>query len=399
MDKASPIGGDQQQQHWSCKASPAFQSAAMRAAHGHEHYQPSLQSARGTLGGTPNPKDVDERASLTATTAVRAPHASVVHAARGERDEGGGLPMAFTFDQSPIGLKLHWEGESPHKSDAGSEGVGAVRVRAVTEGGKAQLLGITPGWEVVRVNQEPVAQLSENALMHHLHKVRPLTLWLVPPPPYIAFVFDAGPTGLSLHWEKDEDADSQSTAPIGVVRVQSIKQGGLADTLGVRAGWELMQIDGTRVANLGEEDFIDLLTDRPATLFFLPSTARIQAAAKRLSTMADMLGGHANNVPDSYSGALVAFKFDEHPTGLKLGWEQSCAIASRQPCMQSGQIDCHPDTLLSVAQANSGELHDAPNTHSRVRAHAIAERPPCVSHLLLREVKHRLTASLVGGSS
>ena len=328
MEMASPLWGDQQQHS---SAAPAFPASPVMQSTPHMHKRQSSSDATRVAHGTLSPGE-----DSVATVAVRAPpRASVVH---GAQDEGR-LPVAFTFDQNPIGLHLHWEGDSPDKSDAGPEGVvGAVRVRAVAEGGLAQRLGIVTGWEVVRVNQEPVARLSESALMEVLHAVRPLTLWLVPPPRLMACVFDAGPTGLSLHWEQDnhDHAGAQSAGALGVVRVQSIKHGGLADTLGVRSGWELMQIDETPVANLCEEDFIDLLSDRPATLFFLPTAARIEASAKRLSTMAELLRSHASHPPapepDSGSGSLVAFQFDESPTGLKLGWEQSCVIASRQPC-------------------------------------------------------------------
>ena len=131
-----------------------------------------------------------------------------------------GTAVAYTFgDETPTGLRLHWE-----------ETEGVVSIVGINAGGEAERQGLVVGSQLERVNGRPMAGIRPDELTMLIAE-RPLTLHFVPPEDaqmeqrgvLLACEFDQGPTGLKLHWDEGELGDAR------VVRVSSVDAGSQAE--------------------------------------------------------------------------------------------------------------------------------------------------------------------------
>ena len=141
-------------------------------------------------------------------------------------------------------------------------------VASVVQGSQADKHGLARGWVLERINETPVAGLTQEEMLEKLAG-RPQTLSLVPPPQPTPFSFDASPTGMRLRFDVTA-SDATSEGCVSVVVVEQILEGSQAERLGLAAGWELVAIDSHSIADKDEPTLMALLARRPATFHLCP---------------------------------------------------------------------------------------------------------------------------------
>ena len=154
---------------------------------------PGLRSTGGPLARVPTglPPKAARKAARKASAAFP-PQPKETRASIEDKLEGA---VPFEFDSvSSVGIRLQID------SDSLTRRVDVVRVAGLTEHGNATVMGVQVGAELVSVGSPvagrrgtPVAGLPEPEV-RQMAAQRPVTLWLLPPPPDLAAAFASAPT-------------------------------------------------------------------------------------------------------------------------------------------------------------------------------------------------------------